>query len=252
MPAPVINTTTSILDYLQHQVWSYQPFATNKPTSWSIDPIAPPGMAFDPATGTISGACSVAGVYVFAITATNALGDSSPLVVTVGIEAAPQDPRSLAVEVNVDLVSRVAVVAGLSAAAAYQHAVKNRDDLIYHVRFFKGATRVDPPLTKVSWSLKRNPDGDVLAASGAWLKVGFGSEAAWAVHGSLTQAALLSELLDIEETEKTPAQQFVGTIEFEWLQANGATGAIGPDPLRGSSQPMNVLVVNDQQQTPAE
>jgi len=234
MPAPVINQTTSVLDYQQHQPWSYQPFATNSPTGWSIDPIAPPGMAFDSVNGTLSGTCTVAGIYVFAIRASNADGSSDPLVLTVGIEAAARNQRSLAVEVDIDIVTR-AVTAGSN------HTVKFNDDLIYHVRFLNGGQRVEMPLLHLAWSLKRTPDGDVLAVSDEWQQVGFGADATYAVHVLLNNPSLLSEL------EDTEARLFAGTGEFEWLQSNPPP-AIGPDVLRGSSQAMPVTVVADHRQ----
>lgn len=248
MPAPVINPTTSILDYLQHQYWTFRPFASNAPTSWSIDPMAPEGMGFDPATGAITGACTVAGVYVFALRAHNADGASDPMVLTVGIESAAANPRSLAVEVDIDIVTRIARVAGVDNTAPYQHAVKANDDLIYHVRFFKGSTRMEVPMNQLAWSLKSAPDGDVLAVSGQWEQVGYGTDATYAVHCSLTDPGLISELEDIAATSTNPAQQFVGLGEFEWLQTNPSP-AIGPDPLRGSSQAMRILVVNDHRQS---
>ena len=249
MPAPVINSTTSILDYLQHQTWTFRPFASNSPTSWTIDPMAPFGMAFDPMTGAITGACSIAGVYVFALRAHNAEGTSAPLIVTAGIEAAAANPRSLAIEVDIDIVSRSArLFYGQSGTAdSYQHAVKARDNLIYHVRFFKGTTRMEVPMNKLSWSLKRSPDGDILAVSDGWQQVGFGSDATYAVHCALTSPALISELEDSEATTTPQPQSFIGSGEFEWLQANPPP-ALGPNPLRGSSQPMPILVVNDHMQ----
>lgn len=251
---PVINPTTSIPDYEQHESWTYQPFATGKPTLWRVEEMAPPGMAFNPVTGALSGACHTAGIYVLALYAGNEDGESEPLVLTVGIYASPQDPRSLHVDVDIDLVFRTVTVAGVSAAADYQHAVKAGDDLIYTVRFFKAARRVDPAILKLAWTLKTDPDETTLAASDAWAKTGYGDNAAWSVHGKLDDAILRGELSDTDVATTTtavklnppPLQQFLAHVEFEWLQSNNGPGAVGPDPLRGSSQPMRVLLVNDQ------
>ena len=240
MPAPVINPTTSVLDYRQHEYWTFRPFATGEPDNWSIDPMAPPGMVFDTATGSITGACLVAGIYVFAVRASKTVGDaiaiSDPLVLTVGIEASASDPRSLAVDVRIDLLFREVTLWG---SVATQIPVKRGDDLIFNVRFVKGGVVTGIPLEKLSWSLKKTPDGDVLAASDEWKQLTFGAEATYAIHAKLDSAALSDEL------EASENQQFLGYGEFEWLQTNPDPN-IGPDPLRGSSQSHRVLAVKDQ------
>ena len=247
MPTPVINPTTSVLDYRQHEYWTFRPFATNEPDHWRIDPMAPPGMVFDPNTGGITGACLVPGVYVFAVRATKTVGDaievSDPLVLTVGIEASAGDPSSLAVDVIVDLVTRNVMLSGVAASLTNnltQHAVKRGDDLIYNVSFQKGLVAAGPvPLELLSWSLKKSPDGDVLATSDEWKQLTFGTVTTYSVHAKLDGAALADEL------EASTDQQFLGYGEFEWLQTNPDPN-IGPNPLRGSSQALRVLVAKDQ------
>jgi hypothetical protein len=241
MPAPVIDPTTSILDYLQHQYWTFRPFAANTPTSWTIDPMAPDGMTFDPTTGAISGAATVAGVYVFAIRAHNADGASAPLVIAAGIEAAASDPRSLAVDMRIDLTTRSVELATGVMGGEFLHAVKRRDDLIYNVSFTKNGVVAAVPLDKLSWSLKRTPDGEVLAASDDWKQLTAGQSPTYAVHANLGGSGLAGELEDTDE------RKFIGYAEFEWLQTNPAPG-IGPNPLRGSSQSFRVLVVDDHMQ----
>src|SRR5207302_11350065 len=85
MAAPVINTTTSVLGYKQYEEWEYQPWASNTPTSWSSSTL-PPGLAINGSTGLISGAATLAGVFIVGIIATNADGDSAPVNLTIGIE----------------------------------------------------------------------------------------------------------------------------------------------------------------------
>jgi hypothetical protein len=84
MSIPVIDTTQSVLGYLQHEHWEYQPYATNAPTSWTSTPL-PYGISIDPASGLISGRAIYPGVYVFGLTATNASGPSATVVFTMGI-----------------------------------------------------------------------------------------------------------------------------------------------------------------------
>ncbi len=244
MPAPVIEPTSSILDFEQHQPWSFQPFATNAPTSWSIDPIAPAGMSFDPVRGTLAGACTSAGVYVFGLRAINGDGTSAPLVLTVGIEpATASSPRNSAVEVDIDLITRQAKVVGAAGTANYLHAVKFRDDLIYHVRFKKGDVVMANEITELAFAFKTEPQGRVLASSDEWEQVVFGSSPVYAVHSLLSASALRNALREADKVDDMPPESLVVTCEFEWLQANAA--GVGPNPLRGSSQGMPVLAVND-------
>ena len=69
MAVPVINTTQSVLGYLQHQRFEFQPFATNSPTWWLVSAL-PAGISLDPETGLISGTANWPGVYVFSLQAT--------------------------------------------------------------------------------------------------------------------------------------------------------------------------------------
>ena len=254
MAAPIISPITSILDYLTNESWSYQPFTSGSPTSWRISPAAPPGMSFNTATGMISGQCVVPGVYVCGLYATNGDGESAPSIFPVAIGSAAHAGigASLAVAVDIDLVARTAKVAGVDgkSGASYQHAVRYGDDLTYHVRFFNGTSRVEPPVIALAWAMKNEVDEEVLNKSSAWRKVGYGTAATWAVTGRLDDNLLLGEVSESEADEKAKllAQQFIGTIEFEWLQDNA--GGVGSDPLRGSAGPMPVLVSADYQQIP--
>lgn len=244
MAIPVITPITSILDYEQHQPWAFQPAATNAPTSWSVSPAVPPGMDFDSDTGKISGACTVAGIYDMFLTAINGDGPSLESLAVAGIQSA-MPPDVLAVDVDIDLVTRIAAVRGAqttAAAAMFQHAAKFRDDQLYRVRFLKYGAVVNPSIVALSWAMKKCPGDPELAKSSAWKKMGYGLDAAWLVYGKLDENLLFNEL------RNAPARQQVLTLEFEWLQANDI--GIGPDPLRGTSQVLPVLVAEDYQQVP--
>ncbi len=251
MAKPTITTTTNILDYAQFQTWAFQPAASNSPTSWALS-ATPPGMSFNTATGRLSGACTTAGFYAANLTATNGDGTSDPLPLSIGILAG-MPPAQLAVDVDIDLVTRVATVRGVAAASAankptYQHALKFGDDVLYCVRFLKGGVVVEPDIASVMWAIKTELEDPERAKSSGWRKVGFGMDAAWLVHGVLNEDSLRGELAEAEE-EGLPEQQVVGHVEFEWLQSNA--GGLGPDPLRGSSQAMDVLLAFDYQQNAA-
>lgn len=253
MPAPTIVTTTSVLEFDQYEYWQFQPVALGTGVTWSIDPIAPPGMEFDTAFGTISGAATRQGIYQVVLRATNQDGTGAPLILTIGIRSAPQRRRSWAIDVTVDIVSRRAEVSnanagGGSADNLYQHAVKYRDNLLYHVRFQKGDTVLDLGLTKLAWSLKHTAEGQVLAQGQTWRQIGFGSEATYALHVDLNDPRLGSELRSLDIEEGDAQSGFIGLGEFEWLQQNTEFDAVGPQVVRGSSQGMPVLVMADQNQ----
>src|SRR5687768_824942 len=105
MPIPVISNIQSVLGWLQWQPWSFQPYASYSPTSWTCSPL-PPGVTFNTATGRIEGPSTMPGVYIFEVTAHNASGASLPKVFTLGIESAGFVQPSNAVEIYIDTVTR--------------------------------------------------------------------------------------------------------------------------------------------------
>jgi hypothetical protein len=131
---------------------------------------------------------------------------------------------------------------------AYQHAIKYRDNLLYHVRFLKGTTRLDLGIEQLAWSLKRTAEGRVLAAGQTWQQIGFGGDATYGLHIDLNDPRLGSELRSLDIDENAAQASFVALGEFEWLQENTEFDAVGPETVRGSSQGMPVLVVADQNQ----
>ena len=87
MPTPVINPTQSVLGYLQHQKFEFQPYATGSPTWWTSSAL-PDGISIDPETGLISGAAKWPGVYVFSVQAT-ATPKIQPTQQTIVIQTMP-------------------------------------------------------------------------------------------------------------------------------------------------------------------
>src|SRR5438067_1482468 len=163
MAIPVINTTTSILAYKQWETWEYQPYATNTPTNWSSG-LLPTGMTLTAATGKISGAAQKPGIYLVPLTATNASGNSDPLVLTIGIEPAAVAPDAkLDVTVDVDtgevkLVSYSAQTQQSQSANTTTPApllsVKEDDDLLMRIFFLKGGGVIDLNLTSLKFAVK--------------------------------------------------------------------------------------------------
>jgi subtilisin-like proprotein convertase family protein len=80
--APAI-TSSNTVEGQTGAAFTFQPAATNSPSSWSAASL-PPGLTIDTATGLISGVPAVAGEYSAAITATNAAGSgSATLTITI-------------------------------------------------------------------------------------------------------------------------------------------------------------------------
>lgn len=195
MPAPTINTTTSVLGYKQFESWSYQPFATDSPTSWSSSTL-PAGMSFNTTTGLLSGACTSAGVFVVSITATNGTGTSAALTLTIGIEAAAGASASTAVELNYDLATGAVTS---TASGGSPPPAKNNDTLLVFLYFKKGSTIVDPgTLDALKIALKsEDVETTPLAESTDWEKVA-GTAPYYRLILPLTSAALAAVIGDNE------------------------------------------------------
>lgn len=172
MAAPVLNTTTSVLGYKQFESWSYQPFATGavKATGGWASSTLPAGMTLSADSGLLSGACTAAGVYVVGITATNASNETStPLTLTIGIEAASGASATTALELSYDVST--GTVTGTAGGAI--PPAKFGDTLLVHLYFKKGSLFVDPgDLDALSIALKAaDTDTAPAAASTDWEKV---------------------------------------------------------------------------------
>ena len=87
MAIPSISPIQSVLGYLQHEHFEFQPFATNSPTWWTVSAL-PAGISLDPETGLISGAATWPGVYVFSLQAT-ATPKVAPLQQNIIIQTLP-------------------------------------------------------------------------------------------------------------------------------------------------------------------
>ncbi len=68
--------------------FTYQLISAGPPTSYAVaSGTLPPGVTLDPSTGLISGSPTIAGTYTPAFTATNSVGTSSPVTVTLTVDA---------------------------------------------------------------------------------------------------------------------------------------------------------------------
>ena len=253
MPAPVIDPTTSILGYRQWLYWEYQPYASNAPTSWACTGL-PPGMSVNATTGKISGAGSVPGIFQASLTATNASGTSSPLVLTIGIEESAILANSAA-DLTVDLRSGTVVGTSSSTSASSSGSTtaqavlyaKENDDFLLVIRFQKAGSYIDLNLVSLKLGLKElEPENIVVIGGGAtsdvdFKKFGSGSGAYYVIPASFRGDALASALSNYEQDYGTT---FNALAELEWIEDANWAG-VGPAQLRRTSRTFWVTVERD-------
>ena len=245
---PVISPIQSVLGYLQWQAFEFQLTATPTPTKWYCTPIAP-GLLFDDTTGTILGAATMPGVYVFTVHAQNAAGISDPVTFVMGIEASgfvqPSNILELVIEVTTKIVS-LASASGTSASTDGKLSplfwVKAGDDLLLNIRFLKGGVPADLDLAGLKFALKELEPENVIVASDAWTPVGAGAEASYRMCVHVDSDELRSALTNYEDDQAT---QFLALGEFEWIERNTYEPKVGPDKLRSSTRTFGVMLPRD-------
>lgn len=240
MAAPVINTTTSVLGFLQWEPWAYQPWASNDPTFWNSTAL-PAGVVFDTGIGTLTGPAEVPGVYLFSLTAGNVDGVSEPVLFALGIEASTFRAPANAVELLVDVTTKKVTVAGAPNGEDPILFCKAGDDLILNIRFMQNGIAFEMDLTEVKVSMKELEPEQVLATSSGWLQVGTGASATYGVHIKVEGDALRASLSQYEGDEAT---EFAALTEIQWTQDN-STGDFGPASLVASSRNFKTLIPRD-------
>lgn len=270
MSAPVINTTTSVLGYKQWEAWEYQPYATNTPTSWAC-PNLPAGLSINTTTGLISGAASVAGVFVCGLTATNGDGTSTPLVLTIGIEAANAALTSSGYEVKIDVQTREIVF--LAASGGTQQTVertvvagdsttkttgsetvgadapalfaKENDSLLLWATFTKNGQALDLDIQSLAIAIKEYEPETRLVLGNTWKKYGTGTGAYYGLYADITGTLLAAALANYEADEGTV---FDGLAEIEWQEANPDTATFGPANFRFTTRDFKLRIARDMAQ----
>ena len=247
---PVISPLQSVLGYLQWQAFEFQIAATQSPTHWYCTPIAP-GLLFDDITGTILGAATMPGVYVFAVQAENALGISDPVTFVMGIEASGFVQPSNIIELVIDVTTKVVSLASASGTSANASSdgklsalfwVKAGDDLLLNIRFLKGGVPADLDVTGIKFALKELEPENVLVASNAWTPVGAGVEASFRMFVHVDSDELRGALTNYENDQAT---QFLALGEFEWIERNSYQPKVGPNVLRSSTRTFGVMLPRD-------
>jgi hypothetical protein len=246
MAAPVINSTQSVLGYLQWEAWTFQPFAMNSPKTWTSSPL-PPGLSLNSSTGALSGAVSSPGVYIVALTATNVEGSGSA-VFTIGIEAsAPTTGADMDVvfDVVTHRVGRSVAVPPQGAPAVLPDSLtvlKYNDDWILSVTLAKAGVTLDLDVTALTLRIKELETDAVLVTSDAWLKVGSGGDTRFRVHSKIAGSALKAALSNYENDVETEFQALC-ELEVTWNNALSATFA--PATLTVSSDTFRVAIARN-------
>lgn len=246
MPAPVIDTTQSILGYRAFERWVFQPSASGTVTAWTCSPL-PPRLDFDPASGKISGYVETPGVYSFRLTAWNELAPSASVRYVFGIDGAV-NPAQVGIPLLIDTRTRGVGLAGVtSASAAVQFLAssplfyaKHKDDVALSIRLCRvdqngGVSIQSHQVIGFKFALK-SPDEDAIVLS----TDAFGLEVVAGENIYSMNFRMESTLLDalLADNEATTLQ-----AEFEWEIVNPS--ASGPQTLTQSSASFNVVLQND-------
>lgn len=221
MALPTISATTSILGYKQWEYWEYQAGITSD-SAYTVNVVGlPTGMTFNATTGLISGAASVAGVYVLTngIKVTNTTGTTT-MSITIGIEASAVQPIS-GVDLFVDVVTGQVTIPPVSPMPESLVYCKEGDDLLMYVRFIKGGNVLDLDLAKLQLTVKELEPEGILFTSSAWVKSGSGTAAVYKMKASVSSSSLASALSNYEADYGTT---FKALAEIERVENSLAMG----------------------------
>ena len=256
MAAPVILRIQSVLEYLQWQEFEFLPYAINTPTFWNVSAL-PPGLAFNPANGRISGAATKPGVWVCGIVAGNASGLSAIETFTIGVEAStysqPVDALDATIELGtgaVTIAPSVITDASINVDASTAKPadlkpllwLKRGDTKIFHVRFVKGGVIADIDLTSLKLGFKAFEPEQVIVQSLGFARVATGAETMYRLAVSVAGTLVDSEL---SNTESDVATHVIGLAEFEWKWTNDLVPPVAPSIVRSSSLNFAAAIARD-------
>ena len=238
MAAPVITTTTSVLDYKQWEYFEYQPYATNTPTSWAC-PNLPDGLSINTSTGKISGAATVQGVYNVGLTATNGDGTSAALIIPIGIRAAEAGLTRPGVELTYDIqTNKVAIVGGTAESTLFGRV---GDTLLMWIRFVKQDTTLDLDVASLGFGLKERDIENTVALGDEWDKFGTGTGTSYGLFVPL-EAEKLDGVLSNYESARGK-KRFVGFGEIEVVLTSAYE--FGPSTIRFTSEDIPLTIAAD-------
>lgn len=247
MAVPTISPVTSILGFKQYDPWTFQMYATNSPTSWTLRG-QPTGITIDNA-GRVSGAALESGVFNAVATATNGDGNSAELTFPIGIEYVAYAPNSA---INLVWNTQTGELAVLDSSGATTSPAdgsdlplfqaKLGDDMLFFIRLWNG-TYLDLPLTGLRFSIKeKDTEKRVVLSTEGFLKRGVGPQTYYILHAKFDGNALKGALSNYDDDAGT---KFAALGEFERTETNLVYGELGPATLVRSSRTILVDTERD-------
>lgn len=247
MAAPVINPAQSIPGFLQYQTFSFQPAATNTPTSWTCTTL-PSGLTFTSGTGKIAGSVAVPGVYDFILTASNADGASQPVGFCFAIEASGGSAGT-DLDLEYDLGTRQVSLPGATPVAAIGSPeatgaaslvplfrARLLDEMIASVRLTKNGVTVEPAtVTALTFGATDESGDAVLVTSGTIHKSGTGDAARYRVPISFTTDAVKGDVGNslVKATDGTLVKErLLALCDLKLVFTNPDSGTVGPASIR--------------------
>ena len=228
MPAPILDSTTSVLGFRQGEAWLYQPATTNTPapTSWAWTGL-PPGVTADTDTGRITGPATEAGVFLARVTATNGDGTSAPMIVTIGIfERSYADDA--AVPVNVDVRTGRVYPHGVADWKPGDPVcyVKDGDHLLIDVGFTadggSSLIMMDPTVLQVAFK-EVDPRGVLDLSDGSFTTIGEWDRTRYRVVCFLDDAKIRRALRGYQGDKGT---EFDALTEIKWQHSVDLTSGL--------------------------
>jgi hypothetical protein len=221
MATPTITATQTVLAWAVGQEFSFQLTATGEPTAWRVaaGTFLPNGLLFDTASGRIYGSGTIAGVWDVRFIASNADGDSAPLLFTMGLFDVPQGrdiSKAVVINTSTWAVTFPDAFAAETPLAAAAGGVRYGDIVTFSLRFVEGATgqsvtNVFPKLLAAKFSIKGLDTDPVFFVTEDWnyktsvVYDGSGYVRRYFVNVTFTDAALLAFLGDYEAESGTRA-----------------------------------------------
>jgi hypothetical protein len=213
------------------------------------------------ATGRITGASTVPGVWVFGMVASTADGDSDEQEFTIGIEPGALVPDSLP-WLAVDVVTGQLMVDGSPVDPLNEEvleklreknskdttfeppfvlAVKEDDDVLARISFARGSNVQDISLDALRLVIKQfETEGELQVSTEAFEKQGSGTGTNFLLHTKFDGAAIAAALADYEKDEGT---FFYALAEIEYTQVNAED--VGPETLVRSSATFLIRIERD-------
>jgi hypothetical protein len=243
MAIPVISNTTSVLGFRKKQDFAYQPYASNTPTGWVAMGL-PEGVAIDTVTGLISGAATVAGVYVTSLSATNADGSSAPHLIAIGIEETGIND-GIGIELDVDVRTGYVATTGQSQPDPDKAILfaKRGDTLFLDVGFWRGDVLQDLPIADLKFQMREFDGETVLVASSGLIEdIGTADAPRYRIAVEFSGTELDGVLGGYEGDLRTG---FLAIAELQWIVMHGSPALPSPETAARSSQTFRVYVQRD-------